>query len=164
MVFRGSQKYPTENYFGQFIWKSGGAYHASTVRDDTQFEFETHEAFLDEALDRFSQLFKAPLMLKGSMLREREAVESEFALQKMDDGVRYVRMISSLGEKTHPSSLFCYGNSKTLKDNIDDDELHRKAIEFWKRHYSAHRMYLALQSNQSLDTLQVSIPTFVNGK
>lgn len=155
MVLKGSKKYPGEIEFFQFFRKTGGDYQAGTVFDDTAFSFETNEELLDEALDRFSQLFKAPLMLKDSMLRERRAVESEFALVKTDDDARHARMMASLGEPTHPSSVFRWGNLKTLKDNIDDDELHRRTVEFRNRHYSAHRMHLALQSNQSLDDLQV---------
>lgn len=155
MVFMGSKKYPGENEFGEFIRKSGGSTEASTSYDYASFDFETHEEYLDEALDRFSQLFKAPLMSKESLLREREAIESEFASGKNNDARRRHQLLSSLGEVTHPSSTFKGGNLKTLKGNIDDEEFYRKAYEFRKRHYSAHRMHLCLQSKHSLDNLQV---------
>lgn len=155
MVFRGSKKYPGENVFDQFIQKSGGDTYAGADLDDTSFSFETHEEFLDESLDRFSQIFKAPQMLKETMIREREAVDSEFILVKNDDDARCAQLLLSFGQRTHPSSTFLWGNLKTLKENIADDELYRKAHDFRKLHYSAHRMYLSLQSNRSLDNLQV---------
>lgn len=151
----GSKKYPGESELDQFTLKSGGFLDAQTDCDDTAFKFETHDEYFDGALDRFSQLFKKPLMRKETMLREREAVNSEFELIRPNDDARHSQLYSSLGQKTHPSSTFLYGNSKTLEENIDDDKLYRKTIEFRKRHYSAHRMYLSLQSSHSLDQLQV---------
>lgn len=157
MIFRGSEKYPGGNDFGQFTRKAGGSAYAETDFGETSFEFEVHDEYLDETLDRFSQFFKAPLMRKESLLSERESVFSEFAMVKNNDVIRHAQLLASLGETTHPSSVFQCGNPKTLKENIDDNELYRKAQEFRKRHYSAHRMYLGVQSNRSLDELQVNI-------
>lgn len=156
VTFTASEKYPGGNEILQFLRKSGGDYYARIDSDYTAFSFETHEEFLDEALDRFSDFFKAPLLRNESLVREREAVDSEFASKKYHDGTRLGELLKSLGEPTHPASMFQWGNLETLKDNIDDDELYRKVQEFRKRHYSAHRMYLCLQSDRSLDDLQVS--------
>lgn len=155
MIFMGSEKYPTENGFDQFMQKSGGFDNADTDFDETSFYFETREEFLEEALDRFSQFFKAPLMLKEAMTREREAVESEFTSKKNGEDVRREQLLASIGQPKHPSSIFPWGNLETLKQNIDDDALYQKVHEFRNRHYSAHRMYVCLQSNKSLDDLQV---------
>lgn len=155
MIFMGSEKYPSENEFDQFMQKSGGFDNADTDFDETSFYFEAREEFLDEALDRFSQFFKAPLMLKEAMTREREAVESEFASKKNGEDVRRGQLLSLIGQPFHPSSIFAWGNLETLKDNIEDDVLYQRVHEFRKRHYSAHRMYMCLQSNLSLDDLQV---------
>lgn len=157
MIFMGSEKYPGENEFDQFMQKAGGFDNADTDFDETSFYFNTREEFLDEALDRFSQFFKAPLMLKEAMTREREAVESEFASKKNGEDVRRGQLLSSIGQLTHPCSIFAWGNLETLKENIDDETLYKKVHEFRKRHYSANRMYVCLQSNKSLDTLQVCI-------
>lgn len=152
----GSEKYPGENEFDQFMQKSGGFDNADTDFDETSFYFETREEFLDEALDRFSQFFKNPLMLKEAMTREREAVESEFASKKNGEDVRRGQLLSLIGREEHPSSIFAWGNLVTLKDHIADNILYDKVHEFRKRHYSAHRMYLCLQSILPLDDLQVS--------
>lgn len=150
----GSEKYPSENDFDQFMQKSGGFDNADTDFDETSFYFETREEYLEAALDRFSQFFKAPLMLKEAMTREREAVESEFTSKKNSENNRRGQLLSSIGQSTHPSSIFAWGNLKTLKESIDDDDLYQRVHEFRKRHYSAHRMYLCLQSRLSLDKLQ----------
>lgn len=157
MVFKGSTKYPGEIDFYEFIRKRGGDTYARTDYDHTAFGFKAYEEILDESLDRFTQFFKAPLMPKESLIREREAIESEFTWRKNDDDARRAHLLSSLAETTHPTSIFRCGNLKTLKEHIDDDELYRKAHEFRNRYYSAQRMYLSLQSNQSLDSLQASI-------
>ncbi|XP_031638507.1 nardilysin-like [Contarinia nasturtii] len=155
MVFLGSEKYPNEDEFDEIMQKSGGRSNAETRLDETFFHFDTRLEFLDDALDCFSQFFKAPLMLKAAMTREREAVESEFALHKNDRGVRLERLLSSvIGSPLHPSSAFTCGNLETLKNNIADDVLYQKLHDFRKRHYSANRMYLCLQSSQHLDDLQ----------
>lgn len=151
----GSEKYPSENEFDQYIKRCGGFDNADTDYEETSYYFEVQEACLDGALDRFSQFFKAPLMLKEAMTREREAVESEFSSKMNGEGVRRDQLLASLGNDDHPASIFAWGNLITLKDNVDDETLHRRVHAFWKHHYSAHRMYLCLQARMPLDDLQV---------
>ena len=154
MIFMGSEKYPTENEFDQFIKKHGGFDNADTDSEETSFYFEVEEQHLDGALDRFSQFFKAPLMLKEAMTREREAVESEFSSKMNGEDVRRDQLLSSLVCPEHPGSIFGWGNLKTLKDNIEDDALYQRVHGFWKRHYSSDRMYVVLQARFPLDDLQ----------
>lgn len=156
MIFMGSEKYPNENDFEQYVQNAGGFFNANTHLEETIFYFGISEEYLDGALDRFSEFLKAPLMLKEAMTRERESIESEFLAAKSNEISCCGQFLWSLGEPTHPCSIFSWGNSKTLKDNIDDDVLHKKAHDFWERHYSAHRMYICLLSSSlSLDDLQV---------
>lgn len=155
MVLMGSEKYPDENSFSLFISKNGGFDNASTDYVETMFYFDVKEQCLDEALDRFSHFFKAPLLRKEAMTREREAVDSEFSMNSKDDTLRLFYILSSLAQTEHPLTIFSWGNLKTLKDNIDDDTLHKKVVDYWKRHYSSHRMSICIQSTQSLDDLQV---------
>lgn len=155
MIFMGSEKYPSENEFDLYMQQAGGNTNADTDDQQTSFYFETREEYLDGALDRFSHLFKTPLMSRDAMSRERQSVESEFQYRKNSEEIRRGQMLSSLGQSTHPSSIFSWGNFKTLKDNIDDEILYQKVHEFRKRHYSAHRMYVCLQSFLSLNDQQV---------
>lgn len=156
MMHLGSKKYPLENEYDQFITRSGGFHNAWTESNCTAFYFWARTQCFDGALDRFSQLFQAPLLLKEAMTRERNAVESEFLLYLMlDSRRRGYLLLYSMGQPTHPASLFGCGNLKTLKENIDDDRLHQKVNDFYKRHYSTHRMYVCLKAQLSLDELQV---------
>lgn len=155
MIFMGSKKYPNENEFEQYIKRSSGFDNAETDCEETFYYFEVSEKYLDGALDRFSNLFKEPLMLKECMKREREAVESEFQSKMQKNDVRREQLLSSLGNANHPSSIFTWGNRKTLQENVSDDELHCRVHEFRKRHYSAHRMYVCIQARLPLDDIQV---------
>ncbi|CAG5044107.1 unnamed protein product [Parnassius apollo] len=162
MVFMGSEKYPKENEFDAFIKKKGGSDNASTDCEVTTFYFEIQEKHLPHAMDMFSQFFVSPLMMKDAMQREREAIESEFAIASPSDSNRKDQLLSSLFPEGHPARTFTWGNLRSLKDDLQDDEkLHRAAHEFRKRHYSAHRMTVAVQARMDLAALeQYVINTF----
>lgn len=157
MILMGSTKYPEENAFEKFLQKSGGFMNAETDNEETIFYFRVQETFFDEAMERYSQFFKTPSLSKEAMTREREAVESEFSMKKNGDLIRLGHILASIGQPSHPSTTFSCGNQKTLKDNIDDDTLYEKVHAFRTKHYSAHRMYVCVQSKQSLDSLQVNL-------
>ncbi|XP_022831440.1 nardilysin-like [Spodoptera litura] len=155
MVFMGSEKYPKENEFDSFIKKKGGSDNASTDCEVTTFYFEIQEKHLPKAMDMFSQFFVSPLMMKEAMQREREAIESEFAIASPSDSNRKDQLLSSLFPEGHPARSFTWGNLRSLKDDIDDDErLHQAAHTFRKRHYSAHRMTVAVQARMELSALE----------
>ncbi|XP_013167794.1 PREDICTED: nardilysin-like isoform X2 [Papilio xuthus] len=155
MVFMGSQKYPKENEFDSFIKKKGGSDNASTDCELTTFYFEIQEKYLPQAMDMFSQFFVSPLMMKEAMQREREAIESEFAIASPSDSNRKDQLLASLFPEGHPARTFTWGNLRSLKDELNDDEkLHQAAHEFRKRHYSAHRMTVAVQARMELSELE----------
>ncbi|KAJ6636738.1 Nardilysin [Pseudolycoriella hygida] len=157
MIFMGSKKYPKENEFEQYIKRSSGFDNGVTDCEETLFYFEVSENSLNGAIDRFANLFKEPLMLKECMTREREAVESEFQSKGHKNEVRREQLLSSLGNVKHPTSIFTWGNLKTLQENVTDDELHHRVHEFRKRHYSAHRMYACIQARLPLDDIQAMV-------
>ncbi|KYN03878.1 Nardilysin [Cyphomyrmex costatus] len=159
MVFMGSEKYPQENDFDAFISKRGGFTNASTECEHTTFYFDIQEKHLLSALDRFAQFFIKPLMKKDAITREREAVESEFQLALPCDENRKEQLFSSFARADHPASKFIWGNLITLRDNIHDDKLYEELHKFRERHYSAHRMKLAIQARLPLDTLEKYVTT-----
>lgn len=61
------------------------------------------------------------------------------------DDMRKEQLLCSLAKPFSPVNSFGWGNLKTLRDNISDDQLYNGVHEFRKRHYSAHRMTLAIQ-------------------
>ena len=152
LIFMGSEKYPKENEFDQFVSTNGGADNAMTECEYTMFYFEIVEEHLAGAMDRFAQLFVSPLMLRDSMDREMEAVESEFQNNANDDDIRIMQLCASLANG--PASTFTWGNLKTLKDGINSDDLYKTVHDFRKKHYIANQMYLCVESELSLDEIQ----------
>ncbi|XP_065362952.1 nardilysin [Calliphora vicina] len=162
MIFMGSKKYPSENAFDSHIKKCGGFDNANTECEETLFYFEVSEEHLDSSLDYFTALLKAPLMMKEAMTREREAVESEFQQTLYDDEARRDQLLASLANKDYPHSTFTWGNLKSLKDGINEDDLHKDLHEFCQRHYSGHRMYVCVQARLPIDELETLVVKHFN--
>ena len=155
MVFMGSEKYPDENSFDQFIQKHGGFDNAHTDCENTTFYFEIQRKHFKEGLDRFSQFFISPLMKKDAMQREREAVDSEFQMNLPSDYARKQQIFGSLAKDQHPMKKFMWGNLSSLQmGQLEDDEVHRQLQNFRRRHYTAQSMTLAVQSQATLETLE----------
>ncbi|KAF2356590.1 Peptidase M16 middle/third domain [Trinorchestia longiramus] len=107
-------------------------------------------------LDRFSQFFVEPLMMKNAMDRERNAVDSEFTMALPSDGNREQQLISSLAPAGHPAANFTWGNAASLSSR-PDDEVHDTLHEYRKKYYSAQFMTLVVQSRHSLDEMERKI-------
>lgn len=157
MIFMGSEKYPKENEFDQFVTAHGGFDNAYTECEHTLFHFDIIEKHLAGALDRFSQLFIAPLMSVDSMEREMKAVESEFQSNSMDDEVRVSQIYCTMIDESHPASNFIWGNLKTLRDEIAQKELHCKLHDFCRRNYVASQMFLCIQSSVDMSRLERTV-------
>ena len=57
---------------------------------------------------------------------------------------------------------FTWGNMESLSEartGLDDDCMHKRLHEFWRRYYRAPYMTLAVQADQPLDTLQQWVST-----
>lgn len=156
LMFMGCEKYPGENSLIDFMAAHGGHTNASTTSEKTSYEFFVPSKVFPEALDRFVNIFLSPLLLKEAMQREREAVESEFKGAMNVQEVLAENIYKTFIKESHPASQFDYGNLKTLKDDISDDDLHREVVKFYEK-YAANRMNLAMQSKLSLDEMQALV-------
>ncbi|XP_041133364.1 nardilysin-like [Polyodon spathula] len=156
MVFMGSEKYPAENGFDAFLKKHGGSDNASTDCERTVFQFDVLRKYFREALDRWAQFFISPLMIKDAISREVEAVDSEYQLARPSDSHRKEMLFGSLAKPGHTMGKFCWGNTQTLKHEPKEKNIdtYARLREFWEQHYSAHYMTLAVQSKETLDTLE----------
>lgn len=150
----GSEKYPKENEFDQFIKSRNGFDNAMTECEYTIFYFRIDGEHLAGALDRFSQFFISPLMSIDSMEREMEAVESEFQNSINNDVYRINQIYASMVRDEHPASHFTWGNLETMKDGVRREQLHHIVHEFRKRFYKSNRMSLCIQSGMALDEQQ----------
>lgn len=149
MLFLGTEKFPDEGEYGNFVRSNGGSTNAYTTSDHTNYQFEIrHEAF-DAALDRFAQFFIAPLFTPEFTGREVNAVHNEVMRHVQDDGRRIYNVMRELYAPGSPESRFTAGNKDTLAQAGPD-----RVRAFFEAHYSADRMALALTGTASLAELE----------
>ncbi|MFP3481129.1 insulinase family protein, partial [Burkholderia sp. SIMBA_057] len=74
MLFLGTEKYPDTNEYSEFMSNNGGSQNASTWLDVTNYMFKINNSAYDEALDRFSDFFKAPKLYPEYADKGRNAV------------------------------------------------------------------------------------------
>jgi insulysin len=86
MLFQGTDKYPGENEYSEFISNNGGYDNAYTSLTDTNYHFECSNEAFEEALDRLSQFFISPNFSESAAAREVNAVDSEFNQALQHDG------------------------------------------------------------------------------
>lgn len=149
MLFLGTEKYPGEGDYGSYIRGNGGWSNAYTAGGHTNYHFEiNHEAF-EGAVDRFAQFFIAPLFTEEFTGREMNAVDSENEKNLEQDSRRVDQVQRSYFRVGHPENHFSTGNSLTLKDIERED-----FISYYRKHYSANQLALALTGSGSLDELE----------
>jgi len=149
MLFLGTKKYPDVDEYSSYLRTNGGYANAYTSSDHTNYQFQVLPDGFNGALDRFSQFFISPLFTEEYTSREVNAVNSEHQKNIMNDNWRQYRIGSQFSKNGHPTQKFGTGNLETL-GNIDRNEL----LDFYKKHYSANRMGLALLSTHSLDQME----------
>ncbi len=153
MLFMGTRKYPGDDEYPRFIQGHGGGFNAETAWDWTRYYFSIDPPFFDEALDRFSQFFIAPLFDVRFVDRERHAVDAEYLLKLKNGALRAQAALKQAYNLASPYSRFTVGNLQTLADrpgNPVRDDL----VAFYEQHYSANLMGLALVGPQPLDELE----------
>ena len=149
MLFLGTEKYPDEAEYSKFLTSNGGYSNAYTQQDHTNYHFEIrHEAF-EGALERFSQFFIAPLFDARFTEREMNAVNSEFQKNSENDAWRLSQLETTFYRDGHPLKNFAIGNRTTLAGTTREE-----LLAFYRAHYSANLMSVALTGNASLDQLE----------
>ncbi|KAF2437115.1 a-pheromone processing metallopeptidase Ste23 [Tothia fuscella] len=180
MLFMGTEKYPLENEYNQYLTAHSGYSNAYTASTSTNYYFEvaassTHhdsksttpastleDLTLDSqpplygALDRFAQFFVKPLFLEDTLDRELRAVDSENKKNLQSDNWRLHQLNKSLSNPEHPFCHFSTGNYETLHDKpiARGVKIRDEFIGFYQKHYSANRMKLVVLGRESLDQLQ----------
>ncbi|RIA87179.1 Metalloenzyme, LuxS/M16 peptidase-like protein [Glomus cerebriforme] len=155
LLFLGTEKYPKENEYKDYLSKHSGRSNAFTSADCTNYYFEVGPEFLEGALDRFSQFFVAPLFDPSCVDREIHAVDSEYKKNLQLDGRRMHQLERSLSNPNHPYSRFSTGNLETLKENPIKQGLNIRdeLLKFHDKYYSANIMKLVVLGKESLDQL-----------
>ena len=65
----GSERYPIENAYSDFLAKHGGRDNAYTDYDATVYHFDVNMAAFPKALDMFANFFINPLLKESSLER-----------------------------------------------------------------------------------------------
>lgn len=182
LLFMGTEKYPKENAYSQYLSANSGYSNAYTAATSTNYYFEvaataaepsvkdvaektpseaenpvaSNESPLYGALDRFAQFFIAPLFLKDTLEREMKAVDSENKKNLQSDSWRLYQLKKSVANPDHPHHKFSTGNYDTLLKDPEAKGIDVRAefMKFHQENYSANRMKLVILGQESLDTLE----------
>jgi len=158
LLFMGTEKYPDENTFDNFVSKFGGYSNASTHDGFTRYHFEMMEKTrFKEALDIWAQFFISPLMKRNTVEREINAVDSEFDLARQNDWCRKLFVMQArLMTPGHPEQQNGWGNGKMILEVPKENGIDSYDVlqEWYPRHYSSKWMQLCIQSPHSLDELE----------
>lgn len=150
MLFLGTEKYPDADEYHQFIEQNGGNNNAYTADENTLYYFDIDAEHLEPALDRLAQFFIAPLFDASYIEREINAVQSEFTASLQDDSRRREDAVRELVNPEHPAASLAIGNARTLAH----DQLRERMQAFYREHYVANRLSLAVVGPQDIDTLK----------
>lgn len=153
MLFLGTEKYPDADEYQSFMTQHGGSRNAFTSRQHTNYFFTIKNAFLEPALDRFSQFFIAPLFDAKFIDREKNAVNSEYLGKIKTENRRYFAGIQQAFNPQSPYAKFSVGSLETLADR-ENNLLRDNLLAFYKLHYSANLMTLVVLANEPLPVLK----------
>jgi len=163
----GTEKYPIENAYSQYLSAHSGSSNAYTGATSTNYYFDvtakkyedvdiSNNSPLYGALDRFAQFFIQPLFSSTTLDRELRAVDSENKNNLQDDNWRLRQLNKSLSNYYHPYCHFSTGNFEILKTEPEARgiDVRAKFMEFHSTHYSSNRMKLVVLGRESLDVLE----------
>ena len=153
MLFLGTKKYPVATHFMDFVGANAGMVNATTSFERTNFLFSIDAAKFDEALDRYSDYFKAPLLDPQYAEKERNAVHAEWSKSRDQDGWIFYRLLGLTANPDNPKSRFSTGNLETLSDK-EGSRLQDELLKFYNQYYSANNMRLTLVGKQSIPELK----------
>ena len=148
MLFLGTKKYPEVGSYQKYLKEHSGTSNAYTSGSITNYFFQVSHDGFREALDRFSDFFKAPLFDKTYAEREVNAVNNEHEKNKRSDGWRGRFIQKLISKPGHPLTKFGTGNLDTLKGDNSS-----ALTNIYRKFYTASNMKLAMLSNMPLDSM-----------
>ncbi|KAN0077101.1 Metalloenzyme, LuxS/M16 peptidase-like protein [Tylopilus felleus] len=114
LLFMGTQQFPKENEYSEYLSKNNGASKAYTSSSNTNYHFRVSPTALSGAIERFAGFFHSPLFAPSCTNRELNAVDSEHKKNHQADGWRIFQLNKTLTKKGHPWGKFGTGNRDTL--------------------------------------------------
>jgi insulysin len=149
MLFLGSKKYPTVNYFSDKINEYGGLTNAYTDNFETVYYFDIFTSGLKEIIDIFSRFFIDPLFDKTLIEKEINAIDNEYLKNINNDNWKLYQFINSIINEDSLINNFSTGSKETLnKPDILDI-----MIEFYNKYYISSNISICIASSLSIDEL-----------
>ncbi|KAL4454183.1 hypothetical protein ABPG74_012140 [Tetrahymena malaccensis] len=150
MLFLGTEKYPNQSEYMDYLSKNSGLFNAYTDLMETNYFFECSNSAFEGGIDRFAQFFIAPLFTESCAKREMNAVNSEHQLYFKQDIWRQFQLLRHSAKKGNPLNKFGVGSLETL----DHPNIREDLIKFFEKYYSSNQMKLVIYSNQSISQLE----------
>ncbi|KAI0636675.1 insulin-degrading enzyme [Trametes polyzona] len=114
LLFMGTEQYPKENEYSEYLAKNNGSSNAYTGTSNTNYYFNVSTAALPGALSRFAAFFHSPLFAPSCTVRELNAVDSEHKKNHQSDMWRIFQVNKHLSKEGHPWRKFGSGNKESL--------------------------------------------------
>ncbi|KAI0362448.1 insulin-degrading enzyme [Trametes cingulata] len=114
LLFMGTEQYPKENEYSEYLAKNNGSSNAYTGTSNTNYYFNVSTAALPGALSRFAAFFHSPLFAPSCTVRELNAVDSEHKKNHQSDMWRIFQVNKHLSKDGHPWRKFGSGNKESL--------------------------------------------------
>jgi len=153
MLFLGSERYPIINDYSKFMSQNGGYTNAYTAQDQTVYGFEVNDNAFAEALDRLADVMRSPLLDEQYAEKERHTVNAEHKTNYDNDMRKLYALQRYSLNPQHPMTRFSTGDLTTLIDKPNSN-LQQQLEAFFRQHYSANAMKVALTSPRSIEEMQ----------
>lgn len=153
LLFNGNQKYPEPNELNQFVSQHGGMCNAWTGTEHSCYHFDIHPDLFAPALDRFANMFVAPLFDQAAIKREQEAIHEEYKLKLQDDSRRIQQVHKQTSNPEHPFHKFSVGNRHTLSD-LPGRPVVEELTKFWLDNYQAKYMTVAIVTSEPIELMR----------
>ena len=116
MLFLGTEKYPNDHEYSNYLTAHGGGDNAFTSTQETNYYFTVDSKFLEKALDLFAQFFIAPLFRNTSVADEVHAVNAEHEKNLQADPWKIWQLLKHVSNPLHPFHQFSTGTLYTLNN------------------------------------------------
>jgi len=144
MLFLGTERYPDPMGWDEFVRSNGGYSNAYTTTERTVYNVELPQNHAADAIERFSEFFKAPLFDAKYVEKEVNAIDSEHSKNVQDPLRRTYEVMNSIGNPNSPVTRFHTGSTDTLSEapkKLGVDPL-KELKAFFKTFYCPGKMRL----------------------
>lgn len=158
MLFTGTETYPKEGEYSEFIQQNGGMCNANTMCYATNYMFSIRPESLEPALDRFARCFSEAMLTPDCTDREINAVDSEFQAGRTHPWWRFIGIMNQSANPAHPFHVAC-GNNKVLRDEPKERgiDLYDEMVKYYKEFYSANGMTVCVIGRESVEELKAMV-------